>query len=284
MCIAIFKPQNIILTKSVLKTCFTNNPHGAGFAYPSDDSKTVIIEKGFFSFRYFWLKFRSIQSKKNPMLIHFRVATSGIIDETNCHPWRIDSEHALIHNGVVQHKIGISSDEYSDTGLFVKHVFQPTFSQNKDVWKTNAYKWLIEESIGKGNKMVVMDNQGNASIFNESEGEWAHGAWFSNQTYKISRKNIADITKKTWVESRKNGETFQVIKKGTLTRYVPIKNPLSIERENDKLCKFVKSQTGISINKTLELPAPSTGDENSDSSNELSRVLATAEIDIGAMY
>src|ERR1041385_705405 len=110
MCICLFKPKNVIITKKVLKTCFENNPHGAGMAYASNDGEKVIIDKGYFHFREFWKKFHAIQENK-AMLVHFRVATSGVINKKNCHPWKVDEQHALIHNGTVANKIGVGAKD-----------------------------------------------------------------------------------------------------------------------------------------------------------------------------
>lgn len=249
MCIAVYKPKNIVLTKKVVKTCFENNPHGAGMAFASQDGKRVIIEKGYFHFREFWKKFQQIQTNK-AMLIHFRVATSGIIDKKNCHPWRIDERHAIIHNGVVANKIGIGSKDCSDTGLFVKHLLKPMFLQNDTFWKTSAFRWIIEQAMGKNNKFALLDNNESHVIFNEEEGKWEHGVWFSNDTYKNARKSLAKISD-SWLEDR-NGHLVLVKKKGNNnTVYQYVKNPLSLESESDvkphephlnKIMKFVKNQ------------------------------------------
>jgi len=134
MCILLFKPSSINLTKSTLKECFKNNPHGAGFAIPNTKQESVEIEKGFFSFRSFWLRFKEVQALNLPMIIHFRVATSGVIDRNNCHPWRITKKYAMAHNGVIQGKLGITSEKTSDTGLYVKHILRPTFEKNEIIW------------------------------------------------------------------------------------------------------------------------------------------------------
>jgi predicted glutamine amidotransferase len=187
MCIAVFKPQDVKIKKAVLKHCFEQNPDGCGFAIPCLTGKTMKIRKGFFTFRSFWEQYREHESRGTPMLIHFRIATSGKIDQDNCHPWRISDKHALIHNGVLEHKLGLCHDDVSDTGLFVANILKPIFEQSTELWLNPAFKWTVEESIGN-NKLVLLDNAGNHVIYNESKGEWHEGAWFSNATYKEERK------------------------------------------------------------------------------------------------
>lgn len=192
MCIIVVKPPLVHLKKAILKTCYDNNPHGAGFAYPERDGSKVVIEKGFFSFKSFWKAYRNIQYMQLPMLIHFRVATSGKIDKDNCHPWRIDNNHAMVHNGVLSN-IGKNSESCSDTGIFVNDILIPLFESNQEFWKENGFKWLIESSIKKSNKIAIINNYGDYEIFNEQEGEWEHGAWFSNSTFKESRKKTSEV-------------------------------------------------------------------------------------------
>lgn len=237
------KPKGVVLTKSVLKTCFNHNPHGAGFAYPT--KKGMVIEKGFFHFRLFWSRFRTVQSDKLPMLIHFRVATSGEIDKKNCHPWKIDDNHALIHNGVVQDKLGFDVKGCSDTGLFVKHILRPTFKRGNRVWKTPAYKWCVENSIGSKNKMVIMDKDGDFTILNEKEGKWENGVWFSNETFKTARKSTADI-KDSWIEE-KDDIKYSVKRRGGKITYTPIKNSFDVEEapKTSKVSKISTSSSGV---------------------------------------
>ncbi len=187
MCVVCFTPPNIKVRKKLLKECFNNNPDGIGFAYCAPDGSETIIKKGYFSFRKFWFDYREVQELNTPTLIHFRIATSGQIDEENCHPWMIDRNHALVHNGVLEHKIGWKSDDTSDTGLFTKHFLKPIFESNPNLWLQPSFKWLLEESIGLTNKIVILRNDGEFRIFNEKAGEWFEGTWFSNKSFKEKR-------------------------------------------------------------------------------------------------
>lgn len=188
MCIAICKPSGVKIAKRILKACFKSNPDGAGFAYASPEQGKVILTKGFFSFRSFWEHYREIDPENRSVLIHFRVSTSGKIDSVNCHPWRIDEKHAMIHNGMLTSRFPtLKSEEYSDTGLFTHTILKPLFLQSQNAWKTEAFEWMLEEAIGGGNKIAIMDHTGEFKIFNKHLGENEHGAWFSNKTYKEER-------------------------------------------------------------------------------------------------
>lgn len=188
MCIAVCKPKGVKIAKRVLKSCFRNNQDGAGFAYACPEDGKVKIVKGLFTFRSFWENYREIDPENHATLIHFRIGTSGKINSHNCHPWRIDEKHAMVHNGVLSSSLKLTCENTSDTGLFVERVLKPVFKDSQDIWKTDAFEWLVEESIGCSNKIAIMDCNGEFKIFNEIMGEKEHGCWFSNKTYKEDRK------------------------------------------------------------------------------------------------
>jgi len=221
MCICIFKPADVVLAKKVLKKSFNNNPDGAGFAYPSKDGKSIIVDRGYFGFREFWCAYRDLQQGR-PMLIHFRIATSGSVDESNCHPWLIDKRHALIHNGNLESKLNCKLENVSDTGVFVETKLKPLFAKfkKKRFWASAPFKWTMEEAIGDS-KMVILDASGFEMIYNVERGEWEHGAWFSNDTYKKDRKSIRTV--KTTTVDCGNGvikEIKEFLSGRSITRYI----------------------------------------------------------------
>lgn len=189
MCIAIYKPEGVIIEESTLRMCFANNDDGAGFAViekEEDGSGVDCINtyKGMFSIESFLKNFDPYKNKQ--ALIHFRVATHKVVNGTNCHPWRVNDQLAFIHNGTIN---GITKDEsLSDTGNFGKEILAPLANTCSDFWKTAQFKWLIETAIGTGNKLVLMDVKGDFAIFNEKLGEWSGGAWFSNTTHREKRQ------------------------------------------------------------------------------------------------
>lgn len=177
MCIAIYKPAGITLTREALLNSFNSNRDGAGFAYVKDGE--VNIQKGYFDFDRFWTEFQPFQDLQ--CIIHFRVATHKAVNGRNCHPWRINDDTVFIHNGMISN-CGMD-DDISDTGNFAKHVMEPMLALAPDFWKISQFKWLVEAAIGSGNKLVFLDKDGEYKIFNESAGYWDNGVWFSNKSY-----------------------------------------------------------------------------------------------------
>ena len=112
MCIAIYKPEDIILTDECIYNSFYNNNDGAGFMFSENDQ--LYVKRGYFDFDDFCKEYEPHKSKK--CILHFRIKTSGQINEENCHPFKITEKLAFVHNGIIyrvpDHK------EKSDTCVF----------------------------------------------------------------------------------------------------------------------------------------------------------------------
>lgn len=230
MCIGIYKPGNKSLPKFVLLNCFDNNPHGAGYAYIEDGQ--VFIRKGFFEFEEFWESFNAVQTvNKNPMLIHFRVATFGVVNKFNCHPWGINERYAMIHNGTIE-KFSYWQANVSDTGHFTHNVLKPMFEQSEGLHKEKFAQILIEQAIGTG-KIAILGADGEVTIYNEKNGHWVAGVWFSNTSFYPdyhSKKKKANLKKK---ESKKEKPTIVVQRR---IRRCGEGNPVLTMKEISDLC------------------------------------------------
>lgn len=204
MCIIAYKPQGATLTKNVLHTCYKNNGDGCGIAYPDDTGESIVVQRGFISFRNLWQIYREIPKEK-PVLLHFRIGTSGEVDEKNCHPFLINKRHALVHNGNIESKLEKKDSALSDTNVFVDKILRPIFNKYKDKkekwWAGFCFKWMMENSIESKNKMVILDADGHATIYNEQAGEWENEVWFSNKTYKEDRKTATGAKITTYEEN-----------------------------------------------------------------------------------
>ena len=116
MCIAVLKPNGqSMLSKKELRTCWENNPDGAGFSY--NDGMTTHTFKGYMKFKPFYKKLMEVAKKvdfsKCDVLLHFRIATHGGINPSCTHPFpvtkRFDemkqlqftSDVVFAHNGII---------------------------------------------------------------------------------------------------------------------------------------------------------------------------------------
>lgn len=177
MCIAIYKPENKVISKVILEQCYQANPDGAGFMYV--ENKELVMKKGFFTFKDFWEAWQPHEAKQ--AAIHFRIKTHGNINEENCHPFMINKGLGFIHNGIIS---GFGFGDKSDTYHFNEEIMKPLVNKYGNSILTNeAIKTLIESKIGYS-KFVMIDRHGNHTLFNESKGLWDGGIWYSNSSYK----------------------------------------------------------------------------------------------------
>jgi len=188
MCLAIYKEGGLKIAEKALRCGFESNNDGCGLAWVEDGK--IHIEKGMFTWDAFLGLYQ--QHEQHPMLIHFRKSTHGKKNEANCHPFLFnDGKLALIHNGVLP--IKCSEGDFSDTWHLVYKVLEPLVKEHGCAIDDSALSWLIKIAIGT-DKIAVMDESGEAIIFNEDKGTWedADGidegkkgnVWFSNNSFR----------------------------------------------------------------------------------------------------
>lgn len=181
MCIIMLALPETIVPDSHLLNSFSSNSDGCGFAYINTDylgRRRLKIEKSM-SFESFLKKYhRAVKNNPySPFMIHFRYATHGTVDTFNCHPFKVNHNLAMVHNGIIT---GVGTDtKKSDTQLFNDKILKHL---PKDFYKHEAYTLLLEKFL-VGSKMVTLDINGDYKIYNESVGHWKDGVWYSNNSY-----------------------------------------------------------------------------------------------------
>ena len=180
MCLAIYKPVDVDIPTKHLENGFSNHSDGAGMAWAENGK--LYVRKGMFRIEDVLEQYEKV--KHLPCLIHFRKATHGTVDATNCHPFLFnDGKLALIHNGVLSIKCCIAG--LSDTAHFVKLVLEPLIKGRGIPINDGALNYLICTSIGS-DKLAIMDETGKTFIFNEDKGNWEGGAWYSNTSFRFA--------------------------------------------------------------------------------------------------
>jgi len=177
MCIAIWKPQGIELTEEILQNCWDKNPDGAGFMY-SEDNKLHVV-KGLMTYNEF-LDAYSPHSDKNAAL-HFRIATHGGVNPENTHPFQINDNLAMVHNGIIS-AVKIHDQGRSDTWHFTELYLKKFHA----MWKEPEFQDLVESYIGHS-KLILMDNTGEVKIYKQNLGKWDSDCWFSNSSYETPK-------------------------------------------------------------------------------------------------
>jgi glutamine phosphoribosylpyrophosphate amidotransferase len=181
MCVAILTKAGCRISEDALKRAFHNNGDGGGFAYIKDGK--VEIAKGYMTEKAAQDKYAALIDEGfnvNPMLIHFRIATTGIVGRDNCHPFAVDrgqGKGAVIHNGTFYS--GKYQAEKSDTRVLVE--------RQRNNLTYEVVKAAVEDlgrEIGSHNKMVFLYDNAEYVIVNESQGSWYDGVWISNHWFR----------------------------------------------------------------------------------------------------
>lgn len=179
MCIIVAIPQGKQVDKSILKRCWQNNPHGAGYMY-STGSKVEVF-KELTSFKNLWRNFCDAKQKhiKSSFVVHFRISTHGKINEANCHPFLVNKNLGFAHNGI----IGAApvNPNFSDTYMFNETILK---SLPNNFINNVAQVSLITQYIGSGSKLAFLNTKGEIILINEKAGVWDNGVWYSNSGYK----------------------------------------------------------------------------------------------------
>src|SRR5574339_481048 len=102
MCIIIAANSPDKITPALIERCWNRNSDGAGFAYVADDRIKVIKELSNLKlFKKLYSKHSKIAiENQSPMLIHFRIGTSGTKTIHNVYPFYVNEDIVMCHNGV----------------------------------------------------------------------------------------------------------------------------------------------------------------------------------------
>lgn len=183
MCIIIYKPKGIEIPKeSILKNCYESNSDGAGIMIRKQDK--IIIKKGFINLEELLIEL-SFYNKDDEIGIHFRTGTSGLIDESMCHPFpfvnnnkelkllELETNLAIMHNGILFQ----AKNDLSDTAEFVKELTLKGYK--KHILKEENIKYL--ESLNQKFLIFGIDKIAMIGKFIED-----NGIYYSNSNYKNS--------------------------------------------------------------------------------------------------
>ena len=192
MCLLIAKPQGKKLDKEQLATAFRSNPDGAGFAIADEAGKRILVRKGFFDFDKFCAEFQPFENCE--AIVHFRIATSGLTNHDNCHPFEIKSEmfpeytFAMAHNGSLPFR---NTKTKSDTNCFSTDVLKKIFDRDPYFLEHDPGYMLLAKAIEKHNKMAIMRHDAEKNKFitriindDAASAHWEKGIWYSNYSYK----------------------------------------------------------------------------------------------------
>jgi predicted glutamine amidotransferase len=175
-------PQGVALPpKDKLKNCAENNPDGMGFAYVKDGE--IYLSKGIFEFESFYN--RLVETRKyndSNMLIHFRIATHGTVKTENCHPFIINEDMVMIHNGMLS-----NVECYKDTTDSESFAIDYLSKMTPEMVKHPGVYALLDNFIGIGSKIAILTSADEVIMFNKKGWHERDGVFFSNYTYNYAK-------------------------------------------------------------------------------------------------
>lgn len=166
-------------TDGLIADVYASNSDGLGVMY-SDGRKLhvhKVLPKSAAEARRF---IESLPDSDQMIACHWRMKTHGLIDMANCHPYQVNADTYLAHNGVL-HTGNAADPEKSDTWHFINDYLSavPT-----DTLHNPQFLRLVGEFV-KNNRFAIMSADGRLSVVNREQGIETHGIWFSN-TYAWS--------------------------------------------------------------------------------------------------
>lgn len=194
MCIiAIKPPHHKMIDESIIETMFQNNPDGSGYMYSYNNK--VHIEKGFMTLKELLNSLDSLKKKVNieeiPLILHFRISTSGKTDGATCHPFPITNDlnalrktHVITNLGMAHNGVIYDFEEkksiYSDTQLFVNKCVSYLYDINPKFLHDDRTEKMLEPIIN-GSRLAFLDRHGNIYRY----GDWCEndGIFYSNEGY-----------------------------------------------------------------------------------------------------
>lgn len=180
MCIIIVANKNKKIPSEHIKLASELNCDGFGmsasvnnklFVYKSISMNSDDIIKLYNSIR---------QVATGDIVLHFRLATHGGISDKLCHPFHVNKDLVMFHNGVIRDSVSGYNEHNkneSDTKAFVNNVlknFKKGFQNNETIMN------IISETLGEYNRLCFLDSEGKTTYTSSSKWVEYNGILYSN--------------------------------------------------------------------------------------------------------
>jgi hypothetical protein len=192
MCLLIVKPAGQKAPGlTALKRAEVANPHGIGIAQWRKRWGHVLIRKDFKDAEALHKWMIKNVKESDALIIHFRYATSGLVDAGNRHPFPVSGSVkamrktltrvplVVAHNGVFSQFKGNATE--SDTMEFIRVVLSGAVCRTLKDTGTQA---LLKDFL-RGQRVAFMDKDGEITIFGDFH--ICAGVHYSNRSYEAPK-------------------------------------------------------------------------------------------------
>lgn len=232
MCVIIVIPKGETITKEELKTAWTVNSDGAGYAY--NNGERVYFQKGFMNFKAYWNAIKKYIGKVD-LLLHLRIATNPTINKEQTHPYKLGNPRKL--SGVTKQPLicmnGIINNQHeyknmNDTMSYIKDHKQAFEVINQDILN------IIESDTESKWAVVTPNDIILSKKFIKSEGKY-----YSNQNHKYKTTTFTkDINQIIEVSDVINEKLLNKIINEEPKLYEDIKDYVDINCKYEDVCEW----------------------------------------------
>jgi len=192
MCIICVSPAGVRQpNKTLLKTMFFRNPHGAGYMFSRNGK--VTIHKGFMDIDSFLEAVASEHfTAKDSVVYHFRISTQAGVNPPMTHPFPLTNQRRLTkeldlecqcgiaHNGIIRLTSDPTNHEYSDTAIFITDYLADIIRRPEDLRNQRVLDLIYRLARSK---FAIMDGSGEVATV----GDFINfkGNLYSNHSFTL---------------------------------------------------------------------------------------------------
>ena len=299
MCVIIERNPNVGIDTQKIESACLVNPDGYGLIVIDRDKLEVVKEypKGGNDPEVILRRLEDAKDQK--VLLHLRFNTAGATDDANCHPFTVLSkehdgyEMQLMHNGTIydfKDSKSKMSDTYHFTTDFLRPLYQRSFAgglTHDKLMDVPLCNKIIDQFIGSGNIVTLVDELGQIKIFNRNKG-FQHEGWWSSNTYSFNRSHRSNsYDSKSY--SYSTGKVWDSREQKYVNKTSSVVTPASNATTGEGLSEvnFLKQKDGATTNNTnSDSKTTQTGSQNTggkDTSNVTSFRGYTKEVPVERM-
>lgn len=180
MCILMYYGPGAMPIERHLENGCINNPDGFGWAVVVYEENRIITGHSMNDIKAMadFMECRA-QYPNDTALFHARIATAGRVDESNCHPFKVNGRENMVlaHNGVLPMSCQPArGDDRSDTHILADGYFMSRWGGFDDPTHGEKATKSFESWLGTGSKVVILTTDRRYShqsyIFNQHLGFW----------------------------------------------------------------------------------------------------------------
>lgn len=186
MCLIIHKPAGRAIPADLLEAALRLNEDGFGVMGFSPASGLLIKRQTRITLEAL-LQFER-NHRDAEYALHLRQRTRGDTEAHNLHPFKIDAQLYLMHNGTIRLPLRVAGR--SDTWHFVHDVLRPLAQRRPGVLLDNAFVQFLELALKAENKLALMDYAEHRIVLvNRHHGAELDGLWLSSTRW-IDRSRL----------------------------------------------------------------------------------------------